>query len=341
MTNPLRRFEQTARLEHCDCVPVALVASSSYVPSYAGMDYRDYYALPSRWHEANVTLARRFPDVLLLPGFCVEWGMAQLAGAYGVRMHFHRDQPPSCSPLVKDVRCWANVAPIDPHEHGPLPLILRQQRVAEEMLQAEGFGGHFAFSWGPMSLASAVMGITGLMEAIVDEPQATARTLESMTTSSIRWLEAQLEVLREPAGIFIGDDVSGLVSTCHFKELVLPRLQRLFAGFDGLLKVYHNDTPCRHLVQSLPDAGFDLWHFSHELDIGSVAREIGHRVALMGNVPPLSVGLRGSPEDVRRSAQECIRSAEGRSLVLSFGGGIPCGSPPENVDALVEATVGF
>jgi uroporphyrinogen decarboxylase len=61
-------------------------------------------------------------------------------------------------------------------------------------------------------------------------------------------------------------------------------------------------------------------------------------VALMGNVPPLDVGVRGTAADVARWAGECLdRGAPGGGMILSFGGGVSPGTPAENVDALLQA----
>ena len=74
------------------------------------------------------------------------------------------------------------------------------------------------------------------------------------------------------------------------------------------------------------------------MDIGEVKARMGHRVALMGNVPPLDVGVRGTPGDVARWARECLdKGAPGGGMILSFGGGVSPGTPAENVDALLEA----
>jgi len=100
--------------------------------------------------------------------------------------------------------------------------------------------------------------------------------------------------------------------------------------------VYHNDTPCMHLVDSLADAKFDVFNFSHKMDIAEVKAKMGHRVALMGNVSPLDLGVRGTPEEVAQAAQACLdKGAAGGGMILSFGGGVSPGTPAENIDALL------
>jgi uroporphyrinogen-III decarboxylase len=176
------------------------------------------------------------------------------------------------------------------------------------------------------------------MEGLLTEPEPVTRLLETVTTTLIRWLHAQLETLRQPEGILLLDDLVGMVSKRHYEALIQPHLRRIFDEFDGLIRVYHNDTPCPHLLDSLATANFDVFNFSHTTDIAVVKAKMGHRVALMGNVPPLDMGVRGTPEQVYQAATDCLtKAAPGGGLILSFGGGVSPGTPPENVDALRQA----
>jgi len=134
------------------------------------------------------------------------------------------------------------------------------------------------------------------------------------------------------------DDLVGMVSKRHYETLIHSHLSRIFNEFGGLIRIYHNDTPCPHLLESLAEANFDIFNFSHKMDIGDVKAKMGHRVAMMGNVPPLDVGVRGTPEGVARWARECLeKGAPGGGMILSFGGGVSPGTPAENIDALLQA----
>jgi uroporphyrinogen-III decarboxylase len=65
---------------------------------------------------------------------------------------------------------------------------------------------------------------------------------------------------------------------------------------------------------------------------------MGGRTALMGNVAPLDLGVRGTPEQVYAAAKDCLdKAAPGGGLILSFGGGVSPGALPENIDALLQA----
>lgn len=332
-------FKLAARLGEPARVPVGLIADSPWLPGYAGIDTRDYYLFPDKWLAINRGLLDRFPDAVWIPGYWVELGMLAEPSAFGVKIHVHDDRPPSIEPVSDDVDFWAEtIVPADPREDGLMPLVLRLYEVMEERLQAEGRGIKMVCARGPVVTAAWVMGVTSLLMGFVENPAGVTKILEAMTTTIIDWLHAQLDTLHAPEGIMLLDDIVGMVSQQHYEALIHPHLRRIFDAFDGLVRVYHNDTPCRHLLESLAEANFDVFNFSHQVDIAEAKARMGHRVALMGNVPPLDVGVRGTPEEVAAWVRACLdKAAPGGGLILSFGGGVSPGTPAENIDALLQA----
>ncbi|GAB4532239.1 MAG: uroporphyrinogen decarboxylase family protein [Anaerolineae bacterium] len=338
MTTPWDRFKQAARLEEPDQVPVAFIVDSPWLPGYARINTLDYFLLPDQWLEINLHLLERFPDAVWIPGFWVEYGMAAEPSAFGARISFHADRPPSVEPLVTDPTYWAEIEPPDPREAGLMPLVLRLYEHAERKLRAEGLGIKMVAARGPMVTAGWLMGITDLMMGLVTHPAHIQRFLDTLTTTIITWLHAQLDKIHEPEGILLLDDIVGMVSLRHYQEFIAPHLRRIFDTFEGMIRVYHNDTPCPHLYGALAEANFDVFNFSHEADIGQVKETMGHRVALMGNVPPLDVAAREPPQVVAQWATACLdKAAPGGGMILSVGGGVSPGTPPESLDAMLAA----
>ncbi len=332
------RFVKAARLEQTDRVPVALIVDSPWLPGYAGIDTRDYFLFPEKWLDINLGLLARFPDAAWVPGFWVEFGMAAEPSAFGCRMRFYPDRPPSIEPLVPDLAFWERISPVNPAEDGLMPLALRLYHQLDQRLAAEGLGIHMVAARGPLTTASWLTGIGPLMEGLVAQPEQAGRVLETVTTSLISWLEAQLSTLRQPQGILLLDDLVGMVSRRTYEKMVAPHLQHIFNYFSGLVRVYHNDTPCPHLLEPLSQAGFDVFNFSHQTDIALVKQKLGGKVALMGNVAPLDLGVRGTPDQVYAAALECLdKATPGGGLILSFGGGVSPGTLPENIDAMLRA----
>ena len=58
----------------------------------------------------------------------------------------------------------------------------------------------------------------------------------------------------------------------------------------------------------MPDTGFDVLNFTHNLDIADVRAATGGRLCLMGNVDPLEIGVRGKPDEVEPDGQPNARN---------------------------------
>src|SRR5512145_1936547 len=110
------RFLTAARLGIPDQVPVALIVDSPWLPGYAGIDTRDYFLFPEQWLQINLDLLKRFPEAVWIPGFWAEFGMAAEPSAFGCKMRFYPDRPPSIEPLIPDLDFWIRALPINPAE---------------------------------------------------------------------------------------------------------------------------------------------------------------------------------------------------------------------------------
>ncbi len=336
---PWERFVAVARGGQADRVPVAFIVDSPWLPGYAGIDTLDYFLRDDEWLRINLGLLERFPDVAWIPGFWIEYGMAAEPSAFGARIVWHHDRPPSIEAVRGGLQALADIEPPDPQEHGLMPLVLQSYANAERRLLTHGINIKMVCARGPFAVAGWVLGITEFMTALVEDPETSHRFLNTMTTTIVNWLHAQLDVLRAPEGIMVLDDIVGMVSPKMFEEYVRPYFSRIFQEFKGLVKVYHNDTPCAHLLAPMSTLGFDVFNFSHQHDIALVQSKMPN-VALMGNVPPLSLMVRGTPDQVELFARECVQKTGGRGLILSAGGGVSPETPAWAIDAVVKVTKG-
>ncbi len=332
---PWERFAAVARGLQPDQIPVALIVDSPWLPGYAGIDTLDYFLHPDRWLDINLRLLDRFPQVAWIPGFWIEYGMAAEPSAFGARIMWHHDQPPSIEQAFGGLDVVADMDPPDPQEHGLMPLILQRYIDAERRLVPEGIDIKMVAARGPLAVAGWTLGITDLMVACKTEPEKISHFLETVTTTIIHWLRAQLDVLHAPEGILLLDDIVGMLSPQMYDAFARPHLERIFRSFDGFIKVYHNDTPCAHLLEPMSKLGFDVFNYSHRHDIGMVQEKMPG-IALMGNVPPLDCMARGTAEEIQAWARYCVEKTGGQGLILSAGGGVSPETPASAIDALVQ-----
>ena len=335
MMTPWERFAAVARGGQADRVPIALIVDSPWLPGYAGVDTLDYFLKTDQWLRINRDLLTRFPDVEWIPGFWIEYGMAAEPSAFGARIMWHHDQPPSIEPVLGGLAALKDVEPADPQYHGFMQLILQRYVDTEQQLLREGINIKMVAARGPFAVAGWMLSMTELMVVLQTEPEATHQLLDTVTTTLIAWLRAQLAVLKAPEGIMVLDDIAGLLSPKLFEEFARPYMTRLFNEFKGMIRIYHNDTPCPHLIKPMANLGFDVFNWSHEMDIAKVQAEMPD-IALMGNVSPYAVMVNGTPQEVEEWARECIRKTNKKNLILSAGGGVSPGTPAEAIDALVK-----
>jgi uroporphyrinogen decarboxylase len=334
-----RDFLTAARGGKPERVPVALIVDSPWMPGFAGVHTLDFFLDTRLWLDTHLALQARFPDVVFLPGFWVEYGMANEPSAFGARVVWHPDSPPSLRPLDVPPADWPRLPRPDPETDGLMPLVLRRIERLEKGRLPPPHRIRFAAARGPLAVAAHVLGTTTLLEATAAEPEATAAALEIFTDTVIAFLRAQLARLRDPLGILLLDDIPGMLSPRGFDRLALPFLQRVLDAFPGLLRIYHNDTPCAHLLSRIGQLHCEVWNFSHEMDVAAVRAALP-RMALLGNVAPLATLVRGTPEQVYREARACVeKAAPGGGFILSAGGGVSPGTPAENLDALVRAAI--
>ena len=64
--------------------------------------------------------------------------MAAEPSAFGARVVWHHNSPPSIEPLPGGLDALAGMRPADPQEHGFMPLALQLYRDAQSRLHAEG-----------------------------------------------------------------------------------------------------------------------------------------------------------------------------------------------------------
>ena len=124
------------------------------------------------------------------------------------------------------------------------------------------------------------------MVALKRQPERIAPVLDVLTDTIIAWLRGQADAAGGVEGILLLDDIPRLLKL--FDALAAPYLARIFEAFDGLVRVYHNDTPCPHLLTRLGALPFEVFNFSHETEIASAQAAMPGQI-LMGNVPPLAV----------------------------------------------------
>ncbi len=190
-----------------------------------------------------------------------------------------------------------------------------------------------------MAIAAKLLGLNRFLDLLQQNDRGLLIFLERLSAFVVSWLRAQVEQIREPLGIMILDDVVGMVSLAQFQKQITLLLDEIFIPFEGLVRVFHNDTPCEHLLLSLADQNFEVFNFSHEIPMALAKKTMGNKVTLMGNIHQSEVAVKGTPEKVELATKTCFTDGgEGGGLIISVSGALFPGTPAENIDAMIRAS---
>jgi len=332
-------IQQCARGDVVAAPPVALIADSPWIPGHLGVSTLDYLTVPEVWLEANLRIEREFPEVIFLPGFWLEIGMAAEPSGFGCKVSLFPDRTPLVHPMVSSLAELDRLSLPDPRTDGLMPVLLNFYRRLEPRVNDAGHAIKVVAARGPLAVAAHLLGVTNFLLELKLNAAETRRLLKITTTLVRTWLEAQAEALKEVEGVLVLDDIAGFLSPRDYLELGHPCLKEVFDAFPRAVKIFHNDTDNPVSYRHFRDLGIHIFNFTHLQPIARVRELLGPEVCLMGNVPPLDVLAQGSPEDVRASARACLAAfPDRRGLILSAGGGLSPGTPAANIHALVEAT---
>ncbi len=319
-------------------LPVGLIVDCPWLPGWAGVTILDYLTDDRVWLDANLRAVNRFPDVMLLPGFWAEYGMCTEPAAFGARCIWPANDFPFAAKMLHDYSDIDRLTRPNCRTDGMCPFVIQRLTHTRSKIEFAGHAVRLATSRGPWNIATYLLGHTEALVGVKIDPDAIHKLLDVVTDFICDWLAYQAEVFPTIDGMLILDDLIGFLGEKDFCEFVLPYFTRISRAIDGRVRILHND--CHGLVTArhLAEMGFNVFNFSFEHSLSQMREAAGDSIVLLGNVPPRDVLASGTPDDVRRTAQEAHGSiGDHRRLILSAGGGTPPGVSSENIDALRTA----
>lgn len=227
---------------------------------------------------------------------------------------------------------------VDIDKDGRLPIILKALELTKKKL-----GDQVSVSasvTGPFTIAAMALGTENLMMAMVKKPDKVHQLLEIIVENNNKLIERIVDM-----GIGIGfpDPVSStsLISVEQYRTFALPYLQKnidfikSLGGGCGL----HICGTSRKLWPDLAKTGIGAFSLDNVESLTEAKEVLGPYMEIDGNVPPVDVMCLGTPQDVLRAAQDCIRQAwdSPKGFCLTSGCQMAPHTPEENMMALMDA----
>ncbi len=170
-------------------------------------------------------------------------------------------------------------------------------------------------------------------------PELLHRILAVNAAAVTAYLNAQIAAGAQAVMIF--DTWGGVLSSAAYAEFSLAYSRQVL---QGLTRKVDAGTVPRILftkgggqwLESMADSGADALGVDWQTDLGEARRRVGDRVALQGNLDPMA--LFGSASAIQSEVQRVLdRYGAGPGHVFNLGHGVSQHTPPESVQALVEA----
>ncbi len=244
--------------------------------------------------------AASIPDIIFIPSWWMEYGMAAEPSVLGSKIKFWQDNTPSEYHTLYRLEDIDEFPEYEVEADAFAALTLHRYGMAKQRILDLGYILPLVTSRGPLCTAGFVRGTTHFMIELVENPEGAHRLIDLCTRVVIDWLKAQHKVMGDTVeGIFILDDIVGFINEEHYLEFAHPYLKRICDAFPkDWVKIYHNDAEVDACLDHLPDAGFNVLNWGKQKDIREVKQRVGDRMCLMGNVNPLEIAVRGTPEEV-------------------------------------------
>ncbi len=227
---------------------------------------------------------------------------------------------------------------VDVDKDGRLPIILEAVSLTKQRL-----GGQVSVSCSvtaPFTVAAMVLGTEHLLIGMIKKPEKVHQLMEVIVENNKRLLKRIVDM---GVGIGIPDPISStsLISLEQYRKFSLPYFRQMvdyiksIGGSCGL----HICGTSRALWEDLRETGIGAFSLDNVEDLTEAKAVLGSHMGIQGNVPPVDVMLRGTPQDVLRSSRECILKGydSPKGYTLTSGCQLPIGTPEANMQALMDA----
>ena len=300
-----------------------------FAAEFIGSDYAAFASDHRVLVEANVACAREFGIDQLS---CISDPYRETHG-FGSKITYVKNGPPHSTHPLQETKDLSVLSIPDP---------LGSERMLDRVKAAELYhqrhhGEYSILGWveGPAAEAADLRNLMPFLIDLLDDEPFACELMDLCTETAIRFARAQLEAGADTIGI--GDAIASQVGPDTYEELIQPREKRLVQAIQAMggrvkLHICGNIT---HLLPGIADLGVDVLDVDHLVDLARVRAAVGPRVALAGNMDPVSLIRNGTPDAIREAVRNAVHEA-GFPYFVNAGCEIPSGTPVCNLRALCE-----
>ncbi|MDR3123180.1 MAG: uroporphyrinogen decarboxylase family protein [Treponema sp.] len=209
------------------------------------------------------------------------------------------------------------------------------------LLAQKAGGEHYVAltRWGPFTLAGLLYGAENLLRDIYKNPAGARHILDF--TAELYLAYARLYIDQGVDFVLLAEPTASgdMISRAHFEGFALPVFKKVFSRLraEKVRTALHICGNIEDRLDLLNGIGADLVSVDYKVSLAKCREVFDGRTAFAGNMNPVAVLQRETPEGVARACKESIAAAgESPGYLLMPGCDIPPATPAENIRAMTR-----
>lgn len=336
---PLERVKRVVNGELPDRVPVIPGVGHQYVTALTGIPIPELVSDPRKMSTAVLMTWKRHGYDAIGPITYAALGADQMGCKVIIENHRVIGTK---EPALKSPSDFKELQMPDPTRDGNLPVVLECERILKaDVGKNLPVGGGFE---GPFSFAGMLRGLKEFFSDLILHTDFARQLVEFSTDFLLDWGRAQIELGGvDSLTIFEPTASPAVVSPKIFEQLSFPYLKKLIAEFKNYgvgttLHICGNTTP---ILKRMVETGASTLSLENQVNLAEAKAITENKVCVSGNVDSFRLAL-GPRDEILQTAKQCVLETKpGGRFILSSACEVPMNTPPENLDALIQAAREF
>jgi uroporphyrinogen decarboxylase len=191
----------------------------------------------------------------------------------------------------------------------------------------------------PFSSVGLLFGLEETMLLTQTDPDLLTVACEFFVELQSRYIKAQVEAGAH--AIWLGDcnAFSGFFSREQYTQFAAPSCQKLVEQAHrtgAIVHLMNSEVSLRHLLAEA-ELGVDIVSCGPQAAMDGVRTAFRGKMCFSGNLDPIEVLMRGTPQRVAAETERLVRRCYGGGYLFCTGEMVPRDTPVENIQAMIEA----
>jgi len=225
------------------------------------------------------------------------------------------------------------------------PDVYKAERTLDRIKGAEYYqqflkGNTPLIGWieGPLASAADLAGVSEMLLQLMVDPDFSNLLLDKCVVTAKDFALAQIRAGCDVIGM--GDAICSQIDVQTYSTFVKERQKEIidFIHENGGLVKLHICGNITHLLPKINDLNVDILDLDWQVDLEETYNIVGSQVIRCGNINPVDIQDL-SVEELKNASKQLCDKEKDRKFILSGGCEITVNTPPENLQAMREASL--